>query len=245
MRQKRKNYGKESQMMSDITIQQWNDAAESFAESQEHSNFAEINQAIIKQRFKTLNGEKVLDLGCGYGFYTDYFRSIGGISVGIDGAKAMLDIARNKFPDCSFSLADITRPLTFDSDSFDIVFCNLVLMDIDPIEKIIAECSRILKPRGVFWYSIVHPAFFCGDWQTDENGYQFGKLITSYLSSKVTENRFWGKTMHFHRPLSCYLNAAADAGLVLSHIEEPRSYDNKTKNEDLPLFFIAEYKKQK
>ena len=232
-------------MMSDITIQQWNDAAGSFAESQECSAFAESNRAIVKQRFKTLNGEKVLDLGCGYGSYTDFFRRIGGVPVGIDGAKAMLDIARNRFPDCEFSLADITRPLTFDPDSFDIVFCNLVLMDIEQIESVFEECSRILRPGGVFWYSIVHPAFFGGDWQTDENGYQNGKLITSYLSPKVTENRFWGKTMHFHRPLSCYLNAAADAGLVLTHTEEPRTYDDKTKNEDLPLFFIAEYRKQK
>ena len=29
------------------------------------------------------------------------------------------------------------------------------------------------------------------------------------------------------------------------HIEEPQSYDNKTKTEDIPLFFVAEYLKLK
>ena len=231
--------------MRETTIQQWNTAAESFADIQEHSAFAESNKMIVKQRFKKLNGEKVLDLGCGYGWYSDYFRSIGGNVVGIDGAEAMIDIARKRYPDGSFSLADITRPLPFAFGSFDLVFCNQVLMDIDNVDPVFSECSRILKPGGIFWYSIVHPAFYCSEWQTDENGCRFGKLVNSYLSPTVTENRFYGETAHFHRPLSCYLNAAADAGLVLTHTEEPRSYDKSVKNDDLPLFFFAEYQKPK
>ena len=78
----------------------------------------------------------MLDLGCGYGWYTDYFSRIGGDVVGIDGAEAMLDIARNRSPAGSFFLADITRPLPFSSGSFDIVFCNQVLMDIENIEPV-------------------------------------------------------------------------------------------------------------
>ena len=231
--------------MSDTIIQQWDQAAQSFTDGQECSAFAEFNKSIVKQRFQKLNGEKVLDLGCGYGWYSDYFRRIGGNAVGIDGAGAMIDIARKRYPDASFSLADITRPLPFSSASFDIVFCNQVLLDIENVDPVFSECCRVLKPGGAFWYSIVHPAFYGGDWQTDENGYRFGKLVTSYLSPTVTENRFWGKTTHFHRPLSCYLNAAADAGLVLTHTEEPRSYDKCVKNDDLPLFFFAEYQKPK
>lgn len=30
---------------------------------------------------------------------------------------------------------------------------------------------------------------------------------------------------------------------MLAHTEEPVTYDGKTKTNDLPLFFIAEYKK--
>ena len=52
-----------------------------------------------------------------------------------------------------------------------------------------------------------------------------------------------GKTTHFHRPLSYYLNVACDVGLILVHVEEPITYDGKSKNKDLPLFFFAEYKK--
>ena len=50
----------------------------------------------------------------------------------------------------------------------------------------------------------------------------------------------------FGRPewdVSFYLNTAADAGFSLTHTEEPRTYDGITKNDDLPLFFFADFHK--
>ena len=229
--------------MGDNVIEQWNGAAEAFAREQERSEFAEINKAIVRERFKSLNGEKVLDLGCGYGYYTDYFGSVGGRAVGLDGAEAMIGIARERYPGASFSVYDITRPLPFEPCSFDIVFCNQVLMDIGSIVGILSECRRVLKQGGVFYFSIVHPAFYNGVWQSDGSGRKTGKLISSYITPYVSENHFWGETAYFHRPLSYYLNAAAEAGLILNHTDEPRAYDGKTKNDDLPLFFFAEYRK--
>lgn len=229
--------------MNDAVIKQWNDAARSFAEEQERSAYADANKAIVKERFKKLNGEHVLDLGCGYGWYTEYFRSIGGNAAGIDGSETMIAIAGEKYPACSFSVADITRPLPFGACSFDIVFCNQVLMDIENAGDVFPECRRILKENGVLFFSIVHPAFYNGVWSEDENSGRTGKLLTSYITPHVYENRFWGKTTHFHRPLSFYLNAAADAGMILTRTGEPKTYCEKTKNDELPLFFFAEYRK--
>ncbi|MBQ7541577.1 MAG: methyltransferase domain-containing protein [Clostridia bacterium] len=152
---------------------------------------------------------------------------------------------KKKYPDCTFSVLDITQPLPFDAGSFDLAFCNQVLMDVDPIGPVLSECARILKSESVFCFSIVHPALFNGDWKYDESVGKIGKLVTSYLTPEASENRFWGETTHYHRPLSCYLNAAADAGLCLTHVDEPKIYAEKRKNDDLPLFLFAEYKKTK
>lgn len=70
--------------MEDI-IQQWDHAAAAFANDQEMSEFAESNKSVIKARFQRLNGERVLDLGCGYGWYTDFFARNGADAVGVDG----------------------------------------------------------------------------------------------------------------------------------------------------------------
>lgn len=222
---------------------QWDEAAQKYASDQEQSEYAETNKHSVKKRFQDLTGKKVLDLGCGYGYYTDYFISIGAEVLGVDGSAKMIEIARKKYPHCRFELCDISEKLSFEKESFDLVFCNQVLMDMENIEIVFSECSRILKKNGIFYYSIVHPAFYGGQWLTDERGFKYAKSISAYLKPHSFENKFWGSTKHFHRPLSYYLNVALDHGFILRHVEEPRSYNSKTANEDLPLFFFAEYQK--
>ena len=228
--------------MKDI-VNQWNRAALKYTEDQEHSEFAESNKSIVKARFERFNGEKVLDLGCGYGFFTDYFRSIGANAIGVDGSEKMIEIAKERYPITAFTVMDITTPLAFESNQFDIVFSNQVLMDIENIDFVFSECRRILKTGGILYYSIVHPAFYDSYWQKDENGYRYAKVMDKYITPYQFTQEFWGETEHFHRPLSHYLNIAAKNGFSLKHTCEPVSYDGINKNSDLPLFFFAEYVK--
>lgn len=225
-------------------INQWENAAESFTIGQENSEYAEVNKKVVKQRFQQLNGKKVLDLGCGYGYYTDYFDSIGANTVGMDGAQMMISIARKKFPDSRFIIADLYDSFPFDDKSFDIVFCNQVLMDIEKIDSVLCECNRVLKDKGILYYSIIHPDFYNGEWQTDDKGFKYAKAISCYRTSYVSTNHFWGETYHFHRTLSEYLNTAAKAGFSLVHADEPESYDGLHTTKELPLFFFAEYEKR-
>ncbi len=224
-------------------IKQWNNAASKFAEDQEHSEFAESNKRVVKARFEKFNGEKILDLGCGYGFYTDYFRSIGANVIGVDGSEKMIEIARDRYPLSEFAIMDITKPLSFENEQFDMVFCNQVLMDIDNIDIVFSECKRTLRTGGTLYYAIVHPAFYDSVWLEDNDQYKYAKAIDKYITPYQLTNKFWGETEHFHRSLSYYLNIAAKYGFVLKQALEPISYDGKNKNSDLPLFFFAEYEK--
>lgn len=224
-------------------IDQWNAAAERFAADQEQSDYAEVNKQVVKARFPRLDGKRVLDLGCGYGFYTDYFRSIGADALGVDGSEAMLRIARERYPMTAFASMDITKPLAFADEAFDLVFANQVFMDIEELDLVFSQCRRILRPGGILYYSIVHPAFYDCHWLKNEQGFRYAKVMERYIAPYQFSNGFWGETQHFHRPLSCYLNEAAKNGFLLLETKEPVSYDDKDKNADLPLFFFAEYRK--
>ena len=70
----------------DNIITEWNFAADNYMKQQEQSSFVSINKQIIMKRFPKLNNENVLDLGCGYGVYTNYFRTVNANAIGIDGS---------------------------------------------------------------------------------------------------------------------------------------------------------------
>lgn len=102
-------------------LNQWEAAAEKFAAEQERSEYAAVNRAVVKERFQVFSGEKVLDLGCGYGYYTDYFSEIGASAVGIDGSEMMIRIAREKYPGRDFSVVNLMNQLPFEDKTFDLV----------------------------------------------------------------------------------------------------------------------------
>lgn len=225
-------------------LSKWEKASQAYMEEQEKSEFADNNKNVVKSRFIKLEGAKVLDIGCGYGYYSNYFNSIGADVIGIDGSASMIDLANKNYPSCKFRVADITKPFVYADGEFDIVFCNQVLMDIENIEPIVSEVKRLLNDGGIFYFSIVHPAFYDTEWLKDENGYCYAKSIERYLSNYHFNNNFWGETLHFHRPISYYFNMLSKHGFVLKHMDEPRTYDGVNKNSDLPLFLFAEYQKK-
>jgi len=224
-------------------IAEWDEAAQDYFLLQENNEFVQVNKRVVQRRFTKLAYEKVLDLGCGYGYYTNYFTKIGGNVIGCDGSKKMLSIAQGQYPQCVFEYADIEKPLVYPDNKYDIVFCNQVLMDIENLDKIIHEIYRITKHNGLFYMSIVHPAFYDGEWGKDETGFRKNKIMERYLSEYFFYNEHWGKTKHFHRTISKYLNTIIDSGFILTSINEPKSYDGIKKSSEFPLFLFAEFKK--
>jgi hypothetical protein len=99
----------------------------------------------------------------------------------------------------------------------------MVLMDIPRIDVAIAEFARVLAGGGVLVLSITHPCFFSYDWVTDEQGQRTYKVISGYLAPRTKELDFWGKTLHYHRPLSHYFDALSHSGFYVDALKEPGS----------------------
>lgn len=221
----------------------WNKSAENYISSQKISDFAKVNQLIVANRFPQFHGEAVLDLGCGPGWYTEYFRSHGAFVIGCDGSETMVEKARSTYPLCHFDLSILGEPFPYEDAIFDMVFCNQVLMDVEHLSQTLSEISRVLKNNGLFYMSIVHPAFYDAPWMADEHGFLRYKKLERYLSEYSFSNFFWGETKHYHRPLSIYINKAISCGLQLVSIDEPPTYDGKEKSSEFPLFLFMEFHK--
>lgn len=103
-------------------------------------------------------GERILDVGCGPGFYVaELLDQVGpqGTVVGIDGSAQMLAVAARRCegrPNVSFQEGDATS-LPVAGESFDAALCVQVLEYVAKPGVALAEMHRALKPGGrlVVW----------------------------------------------------------------------------------------------
>ena len=94
---------------------------------------------IIKSYVSITPKTRLLDVGCGNGFFTYYFDKICDVS-GVDYSEKMLQInpVKKKF------LMDANN-LKFDDNSFDIAFSHGFLHHVDNIDNVIQEMKRVSK----------------------------------------------------------------------------------------------------
>jgi ubiquinone/menaquinone biosynthesis C-methylase UbiE len=209
-------------------IRYWNQAAAEYCSRMERSPQVETRseyEPVVDELLGHVSGKHVLDAGCGGGAFSRKLAALGAIVTGIDGSTEMIAIAEGYpvRPNLQYRVADLTEKLPFPDGHFDVVLANMVLMDIPRIDVAIAEFARLLVDGGVLVLSITHPCFFSYDWVADEHGKRTHKEISDYLDPGVKELNFWGKTLHFHRPLSHYFDALSQSGFCVDTLEEPGS----------------------
>jgi SAM-dependent methyltransferase len=103
--------------------------------------------------------QHVLDVGCGPGGWVlDVAFAYPDIEVcGVDISKIMIDYANARtrsqgLKNASFGVMNITKPLDFADASFDLVNARALcgVLRRDDWRPFIAECTRILRPGGIF-----------------------------------------------------------------------------------------------
>ncbi len=114
-----------------------------------------IHSAIAAPWFGFKPGERVLDIGCGYGeTCLDIGRAVGerGEVVGLDCTEAFLDIARRE---CAATGASNVRYLLGDAQSaeleaeyFDAVYSRFGVMFFQSVVMALRNANRALKPGG-------------------------------------------------------------------------------------------------
>jgi SAM-dependent methyltransferase len=95
---------------------------------------------------------RLLEVGCGSGYYSDVFAALlpGGVRyTGIDYSDAMIARARARSPSTAFEVADASR-LPYADNAFDIVFNGVSLMHIIDYPAAIREAARVAGGYCVF-----------------------------------------------------------------------------------------------
>src|SRR3984957_15740588 len=106
-------------------------------------------------------GIALLDLGVGGGRTTPYLSIVASRYVGMDYAEEMIRVCRSKFPQLEFVLGDASDLSRFDDASFDAVIftfngIDYLAPDLER-QQCLRECHRVLKPGGLFIFSVHNP----------------------------------------------------------------------------------------
>jgi ubiquinone/menaquinone biosynthesis C-methylase UbiE len=101
--------------------------------------------------FAGARGLKVLEIGCGLGTDGAQFAEAGADYTGVDLAEASVELARKRFElfglPGTFKTADAEN-LSFEDESFDLVYSHGVLHHTPETRKAINEVHRVLRPGG-------------------------------------------------------------------------------------------------
>jgi ubiquinone/menaquinone biosynthesis C-methylase UbiE len=170
-------------------------------------------------------GLKVLDLGCGFGWFCRWARHNGAVHVlGIDVSERMLMRAKGTTQDVAiaYTKADMEQ-LQLSPMSFDLVYSSLALHYVRHLNELLSEVHRSLVPGGSLVFSVEHPIYTApanASWFLNTEGRQSWP-VDGYLDEGPRSTNWLTKgVIKQHRTLATYINMLIRLGFVVTHIEE-------------------------
>jgi SAM-dependent methyltransferase len=192
-----------------------------WAREQGHDGFWDATWPALRSILPPPGG-LVVEIGCGEGRVGREMLALGHTVVGVEQSVTLVRAARTADGPLTVVRADAARLPLRHGAAATVVAC-MSLHDVDDLEATIAEAARILRTGGHFCVAMVHPFASA---QEPATMHTYAPVVSdSYLRERtfVDHAERDGLTMDFvsrHRPLGTYLNAFANAGLVLRTVVE-------------------------
>jgi len=171
-------------------------------------------------------GQRILDVGGGQGVLAPPLVEAGARVTVVDASARLISAARRRhrgLRDARFIVGDARRlPAMADLEagSFDAATFLLSIQDIDALDDVVRGVDWALKPVARVVLLMTHPAFRQprhSGWGLDEGRKLTYRRVDAYLGEMAVPMKSLGggpPTRSFHRPISAYVNAFADAGFA-------------------------------
>ncbi|MCE5259690.1 MAG: class I SAM-dependent methyltransferase [Chloroflexi bacterium] len=185
-------------------------------------------------------GMRVLDIACGNGLTSRRLAALGAQVTAFDFSSEMIAFAKTRSAavegDIDYRVLDATDEcalLTLGEHAFDAALSNMALFDMAEIEPLFRALRRLLRPGGVFVFSVIHPCFNSPHMaHAAEKEDREGTVITTYylkIYNYITPaaNRAAAiegqphAQLVFHRPLQVLLGTGFNAGFMMDALIEP------------------------
>jgi 2-polyprenyl-3-methyl-5-hydroxy-6-metoxy-1,4-benzoquinol methylase len=182
-------------------------------------------------------GRRYLDIACGNGLTSRRLAALGAQVTAFDFSSNLIAKAKareNPGSRIDYRLVDATdeqQLLTLGENNFDAAMSNMALFDMANIEILFQTLPRLLKPNGIFVFSLMHPCFNNSSsvhmMEESDQGeirtvysVKVSRYMTPYHAKGLALRNQPKPQMYFERPLHYYLNIGFQNGFVLDGFEE-------------------------
>jgi SAM-dependent methyltransferase len=179
----------------------------------------------LRSMLPDITDRRVVDLGCGFGWFSRWAAEAGAASVlGIDLSANMLERAAADTDDSriSYRRQDL-EVVDLPANTFDVAYSSLALHYLADLHRILATVRRSLVADGVFVFSIEHPIYSAPsspEFSTDASGRVTWPLDQYLVEGPRTTDWLAPGVVKHHRTITTYLSCLQDAGFVLEHFDE-------------------------
>lgn len=181
--------------------------------------------ATVQTLLPELRGKKVVDLGCGYGWFCRYARDEGAAEVlGLDVSVKMLEKAREMTDGegIIYRREDLER-LQLPAQSMDLVYSSLALHYLQDIDTLFSTVYQALVPGGSLVFTAEHPVYTAPlnqGWLTDPTGQKSWPVNHYQQEGERISNWFAEGVKKQHRKLATWLNALIASGFIIEKLDE-------------------------
>lgn len=197
---------------------------------------------VPKEWFCEMKGAKVLGLASGGGQQMPIFSALGAECTVLDYSEKQLqsekEVAKRESYEINLVKADMTKPLPFEDEAFDLIFHPVSNCYIEDVVHVWKECYRILKKGGILLAGLDNGINFIFDDEEEKlmNKLPFNPLKDKELYEKSLKND-WG--IQFSHTIEEQIGGQLQAGFTLTDIFEDTNGQGRLHDFNIPTFYAT------
>jgi 2-polyprenyl-3-methyl-5-hydroxy-6-metoxy-1,4-benzoquinol methylase len=225
----------------------WEEAADAwdqFVETGLDFYRTDLHGPALLEACAPVRGARVLDLGCGQGWFTRQLARAGAQVVGIDWSPRLITHARRHETGAPlgavYEVLDAVQIGTrFAGQSFELITGCMSVMDMPRPGEVLAAARALLAAGGRLVMSVPNPVTDSSyrEWERDAYGRKLSLKIDRYFEAR-TNWMDWNlrrlpmrfRTVQFRFTLEQWSAMIAAAGLVIARMWEPRPSEEAVAN---------------
>jgi 2-polyprenyl-3-methyl-5-hydroxy-6-metoxy-1,4-benzoquinol methylase len=179
----------------------------------------------------------ILDIACGNGLTSRRLAALGTNVTAFDFSANLIEKARARSNLQSliyYHVLDATNEsqlLSLGESKFDSALSNMALFDMANIETLFQTLPKLLKPNGIFVFSLTHPCFnnsssthLAEEWDDGQINTRYAVKVSRYMRPYQAEGLALREQpkpqLYFERPIQYYMNLGFQNGFVVDGFEE-------------------------